>query len=422
MTRTVRSLARAALAALALAAAPIGVRAAEPMFGPQTRDRTMAALIFYQELQQRGGWAPLPREAAGLKAGASGAAVAALHQRLALTGDLDAARGGQETFDDATAEALRRFQSRHGLSLTGAVGVLTLRALNVPVETRVRQLSASLERLRGNSFIFASRYVVVNIPAAVAEAIENGQVARSHIAVVGKPDRASPQIEARITAVNLNPTWTAPLSIVKADIVPKTRADAAYLAKNNMRLIGAGGVEIDPATIDWTQTGSIPFSVRQDAGPTNSLGQLRIDMPNAHAVYMHDTPKKGLFRSDVRTHSSGCARIENVRDLAAWLLEGTATDRIAIEMGIESGETRTIRLAKSVPVAWIYLTAWGQSDGAVQFREDIYRLDGLPREAVAAPPVTARRSVPGDALSTGSVAPKPPGKPVMASRLGADEL
>ena len=242
------------------------------------------------------------------------------------------------------------------------MGALTLRALNTPIDVRLKQLSASLERLKNNGFTFGNRYVVVNIPGAIAEAVENGQVARSHTAVVGKPDRASPILEARITAVNLNPTWTAPISIVKADIMPKVAKDPAYLAKNNMRVIGQGGVELDPATINWTNTSSVPFSIRQDAGPTNSLGQTRIDMPNAHAVYMHDTPKKGLFRSDVRFHSSGCARIQDVRDLAAWLLEGTGVDRIAIETGIDTGETKTIRLARAVPVAWIYLTAWAAGE------------------------------------------------------------
>ena len=189
-----------------------------------------------------------------------------------------------------------------------------------------------------------------------------------------------------------------------------------------MRVIGQDGVEIDPASIDWAKITSTPFTIRQDAGTSNALGQVRIDMPNAHAVYMHDTPKKGLFRSDVRFHSSGCARIQDVRDLAAWLLEGTGTDRIAIETGIESGETKTIRLARPVPVAWIYLTAWGDGDGAAQFREDIYRLDGSPQE-IANSTLAARRARPGpDPATTGGVPAKPkPVKDVVASALSADE-
>ncbi|WP_342359231.1 L,D-transpeptidase family protein [Terrarubrum flagellatum] len=416
MTRTAYAWRPAAIL-VSLALTTGAARAVEPMYGPQTHDRTASALAQYQAIAARGGWSMLPSSTRELRPGATGAEVAALHQRLAVTGDIDATLATSDQFNDATIEGLRKFQARHGLSLTGSVGTLTLRALNTPVDVRVKQLAASLDRLKNSSFAFGARYVVVNIPGAAAEAVENGQVAQAHTAVVGRPDRASPVLEARITAVNLNPTWTAPTTIVKNDIIPKVAKDAGYLEKNHMRLIGAGGAEIDPKTIDWNNTSSVPFSVRQDAGPTNSLGQLRIDMPNAQAVYMHDTPKKDLFRSDVRFHSSGCARIQDVRDLAAWLLEGTGVDRIAIETGIESAETKTIRLAHSVPVAWIYLTAWGSGDGAVQFREDIYKLDGAPKDP-AASTLVARTKAPGvDMMTTGSVPAKP--KPAKALVVGA---
>ncbi len=414
--------ARALAAWLALAATGFGAQAVEPIYGPQTHDRTAAALAAYREIAAKGGWASLPSSVRTLTVGATGPDVAALHQRLAIGGDIDAALAATDAFTDATTEGLRKFQTRHGLSLTGTVGNLTLKAMNTPVESRIRALTASLERLKNNGFVFAPRYVVVNIPGAVAEAVENGQVARAHIAVVGKPDRASPVLEARITAVNLNPTWTAPVSIAKADIIPKAAADPTFLAKNNMRLIGANNVEIDPATVDWTKANAVPFSVRQDAGSTNALGRMRIDMPNTQAVYMHDTPKKGLFRSDLRFHSSGCARIQDIRDLAAWLLEGTGVDRIAIETGIESNETKTIRLAKPVPVAWIYLTAWQAGDGAVHFRDDIYKLDESAKE-IAASTLVARRPKPNvDPVTTGSIPAKPkPAKAVVADAIDPEQ-
>ncbi|MET0606291.1 MAG: L,D-transpeptidase family protein [Beijerinckiaceae bacterium] len=408
------------IAALLMLASVGAANAVEPIYGPLTHDRTATALARYRDLAARGGWASLPGVVKSLARGATGPEVALLHKRLSITGDIDEAHAASETFTQATTDALKKFQARHGLSLTGTVGVLTLKALNAPVDARVKQLSASLERLKNNGFVFANRYVVVNIPGAVAEAVENGQVARSYAAIVGKPDRPSPVIEARITAINLNPTWTAPISIAKADIVPKMAADPSFLSKNNMRVIGHNGAEIDASTIDWAKVAAIPFSIRQDAGPTNALGQVRIDMPNAHAVYMHDTPRKSLFRSDVRFHSSGCARIQDVRDLATWLLEGTGIDRIAIETGIESGETKTIRLARPAPVAWIYLTAWASGDGEVQFRDDIYKLDDSPEE-IASSTLVARRNKPApDPVTTGSVPAKPKPK-VVASTLSVDE-
>jgi L,D-transpeptidase YcbB len=168
------------------------------------------------------------------------------------------------------------------------------------------------------------------------------------------------------------------------------------------------------SAINWSAKSGISYSIRQDPGPTNALGVVRIDMPNSHAVYLHDTPKKELFRSDVRFHSSGCARTANVRDLAAWLLRDAGVTRRAIDDGIEEGETKTLRLARPVAVAWVYLTAWGDGLGNVQFREDVYGLDDTAGE-IAASTLTARRSQP---VNTGSVATRP--RPIQPSQTALD--
>jgi murein L,D-transpeptidase YcbB/YkuD len=369
------STARAAAAVFALLLGAASARAGEPSFGPNTYDRTLDALITHEDIAGRGGWVQVPSAVTALKAGSQGPEVAILKRRLLQSGDLAPAAAEGDIYDEGVTEAVKRFQRRHGLSDLGTVGRLTLKALNVPVEVRLNQLTATLERLKSNGFTFASRYVVVNIPGASVEAVENGVVQRKHLAVVGKPSRPSPVLQANITSVNLNPYWTAPMSIVKADIIPNMRKDPTFLARSNMKLLGAENREIDPATVNWQTITNPYFYVRQEPGPTNSLGQLKIDMPNTEAVYMHDTPSKTLFRNDVRFNSSGCARIEGVRDLAAWLLEGTEWTKPAIEAEIAKGERRNIVLKKSVPVAWVYLTGWQSGDGQVQFREDIYSLD-----------------------------------------------
>ena len=364
----------AATAAIFLASTAVA-RANEPSYGPNTYDRTLEALIAHEDVANRGGWPKVPGSATALKPESQGADVVALKQRLLASGDLAPEALSGDVYDAAVVEAVKRFQRRHGLSDLGTVGRLTLKAMNTPVESRLNQLTATLERLKGNGFNFANRYVVVNIPGASVEAVENGTVAQRHLAIVGRPDRPSPVIQANISSVNLNPYWTVPMSIVKADIIPHMRKDPGFIAKSNMKLIGAENKEIDPKSVNWPGLTNPYFYVRQEPGPTNSLGQLKIDMPNADAVYMHDTPKKSLFRNDVRFNSSGCARIEGVRDLAAWLLEGSEWNRQAIEDGIAKGERRNIALKKPVPVAWVYLTGWQGADGQVQFRDDIYGLD-----------------------------------------------
>ncbi len=352
--------------------APVTVNP-EPMYGPGTYERTVEAYRFYEILQEQGGWKSLGSTVTSLRPGAQGPFVAALKARLTIERDHDQSVSSE--FDAATSDAIKKFQARHGLSPTGLIGPLSLKALNVPVQVRLNQLAASLHRLNSNGFKHTDRYVVVNIPGAAVEAVENGQVVQRHLAVVGRPDRPSPVLEARIQAVNLNPTWTAPVTVVKNDIMPKVRKDPAFLFKNNIRVLNGAGEEIDPNSVDWSGKSNPNFTLRQDGGTLNSLGRVRIDMPNSLAVYLHDTPKKELFKSDLRFHSSGCARVEGVRDLAAWLLKDTQFDRSAIDMAISTDERLDIKLPRSIPVAWVYMTGWASSDGSVQFRDDIYGLD-----------------------------------------------
>lgn len=398
---------RSATAAVLFVLVAGGAWAQEPSYGPNTYDRTLEALIAHEDIAGRGGWPKVPGGVTTLKSDSQGPDVAVLKQRLMLSGDLPPTALPGDVYDAALVAAVKRFQARHGLSELGTVGRLTLKAMNVPVEVRLNQLTATLERLKGNGFGFAERYVVVNIPGASVEAVENGVVQRKHLAVVGRPDRPSPVLQANITSVNLNPYWTVPMSIVKADIIPHMRKEPDFIAKSNMKLLGAENKEIDPKTVNWAGLTNPYFYVRQEPGPTNSLGQLKIDMPNTEAVYMHDTPKKTLFRNDVRFNSSGCARIEGVRDLAAWLLEGTEWTLPALEAEIAKNERKDIRLKKSVPVAWVYLTGWQGADGLVQFRDDIYGLDtpqgivtstiqprkSKPKAAVAPPAVPATAKV-----------------------------
>ncbi|WP_048435935.1 L,D-transpeptidase family protein [Methylobacterium platani] len=359
-----------------------------PTLTPATFLDTLRAAERYQALVEAGGWQPLPAELT-LKPGERNPAVPALRRHLVLTEDL--APGGPETdaLDAGLVAALKRFQARHNLAETGLLGRQTVAALNVPASVRQRQLAASANRLIGSSFAFGDRYVVVNIPAAAVEAVDHGGVARRYVAVVGKPDRPSPAVETRITNINFNPTWTVPVSLIKKDIIPHMRKDPGYLAKMHIRMLDGQGQEVQPTAVDWSTGRAVNYTLRQDPGFDNSLGQVRIDMPNRHAVYMHDTPSKGLFSRDVRFHSSGCVRVADVKALVGWLLEGTPGPNgtgstwgpMEIETGIATGERRDIKLAKPIPVTFVYLTGYATPDGRVHFRDDVYGLDtGKPAE------------------------------------------
>jgi murein L,D-transpeptidase YcbB/YkuD len=349
----------------------------EPTFDEGAYERINAAMLSYAAIEVRGGWPALAK--VNLAPGASGPEVAKLRARLAITDDLPAEVADGDEYDMMLTEGVKRFQTRHGLPETGSVGPQTLEALNVPVSARLRQLAASLDRLNGMGFTFGQRYVVVNIPAAVAEAVEDGKVARRYVTVVGKVDRPSPTLTTSITAVNLNPTWTVPLSILKKDIVTKMRKDPNYVSRLKMRVLDGAGNEIDPKSVDWQSDRTPNFTVRQDSGDGNALGSVRIDMPNPHSVYMHDTNHKEFFSADYRFQSSGCTRVEHVRDLAAWILKDNAGwSRREIDAEIATAKRTTVKLARGIPVAWIYLTGWASPDGTINFRNDVYNLDPKP--------------------------------------------
>ena len=355
----------------------------EPTYDESTAQRMKEAALSYTDIAVRGGWPTIANDAK-FAIGVAGANDDLLRTRLIMTGDLadDKTTGA---FDDAVAEAVKRFQVRHGLAPTGSVTARTLAALNVPVQKRIKQLEASLERLESMNFTFGQRYVVVNIPATFAEAVEDDKVVRRYRVIVGKTEKPSPTLTAEITGVVLNPTWTVPSSIAKSEISAHMRRDPSYLSRMHMEVLDAHDNPIDPQSVDWSGTHAPNFTVRQQNGTWNALGAVKIDMPNPYSVYMHDTNQRSLFNDDYRFDSHGCSRVDNVRDLATWLLseEVGKWNRAAIDAAIETGVHQEIALPRKVPVAWIYLTAWMTRDQTVQFRNDIYDQDEQLLEATA---------------------------------------
>jgi murein L,D-transpeptidase YcbB/YkuD len=367
-------------------------RSSTPILSPQSLAATEEAIAKYRDIVARGGWAQL-QASERLRVGVKNPAVVALRQRLIATGDLDPAAGTSPVYDSYVEAGVRRFQARHGLNTTGAMNSVTLAAMNVPAETRLRQLEINAVRLRSYSGNLGNRYVIVNIPAALVETVENGQVATRHAAGVGKIDRQSPIMNAKITEVNFNPFWTVPASIIRKDLIPKMRVEPDYLTTNRIRIFNGQGQELSPRQVNWNSDEATRYMFKQDpGGDVNSMGFVRINIPNPHGVYMHDTPSKGIFGDDFRFVSSGCVRVQNVRDYIGWLLKETpGWDRDQIEQVFEAGSRTDARLAQPVNVYWTYITSWATADGLVQFRDDIYNRDGT-----GAIPVASRMQQPAD--------------------------
>jgi len=354
-----------------------------PTLSAGTVQTTETAIARYEQIAASGGW-PIVPPVERLQLGVRHPSVIPMRARLKVAGDLDPSAGENDIFDSYVEAAVRRFQARHGLTIDGIPRTLTFAALNIPADQRLSQLRANLIRLRALSASPGRRFVVCNIPAAQLEAIENGVVMSRHSTVAGKPDRPSPDINSKIIEINFNPYWTVPVSIVRKDLIPKMQAEPDYLDKNHIRILDPKGNELTPSQVNWFSEEAVSYRFKQDPGSFNSLGSIRINFPSPHGVYMHDTPLKNLFGEDIRFHSSGCMRIQNVRELVDWLLADTkGWSRAEIDEVIKSGERKDAKLKPPVPLQWVYITAWATPDGVVQFRDDIYNRDGLSLPATA---------------------------------------
>lgn len=353
-----------------------------PIFGSGASANLQQAVFDYESIVANGGW-PRVNTTVKLKIGMNDPAVAELRKRLMVSGDLARSAGISNSFDSLVEEGVKRFQARHGLPLDGVIGKYTLDSLNVPADTRLMQLRTNLERVNAITTDLGQRYVMVNIPGAYIEAVENNRVVSRHTAVVGRISRPTPILDSKIYNVMLNPYWTAPRSIVEKDIVPLMRKDPKYLADNHIRLIDGKGNEVAPETIDWNAEKAPDLMFRQDPGKINAQGAIKINFHNEHATYMHDTPQQGLFHKLSRFESSGCVRCQNIRDLTTWILRDTpGWNRQQMERVIKSGVNTPIDVAVEVPIYFKYVTAWSAKDRVVQFRDDIYQMDGAQELAL----------------------------------------
>lgn len=347
--------------------------------GPLYR-QIMVVLLRYRSLAANGGW-PRISEGESLRAGDRSPRVLELRQRLAISEPGASALGAEpELFDDELADWVSDFQRRHNLTADGVVGKKTVAALNVPVEQRIDQMRATLERARWvfNDMRNEGDFVLVNIAGFRLALFRNNAVEWITPVVVGKQYHETPVFTGSMKYLVLNPTWTIPASIAKNEMLPKIQKDPGYLGSRNISVLGRNGEVIDASTIDWAKLSKdrLPYTLRQGAGKGNALGQVKFMFPNKHAVYLHDTPSRSLFDRASRAFSHGCVRVNDPLTLAAKVLPvADGWSRIRIDEVVASGETKTVKLAKSLPVFILYRTASVGQDGKVRFFEDIYQRD-----------------------------------------------
>jgi L,D-transpeptidase YcbB len=342
-----------------------------------------AAVIRYTAIVAKGGWRSLPD--VKLEHGSSHPAVAILRERLAMSGELKGG-GASQSFDYAVDKAVKRYQASNGITATGIVDKSTIAAMNVPAAARLKQLKTNLTRLQEYAKT-PRKYVMVNIPAAQVEAVEDGAVVSRHAGVVGKIDRQTPILKSAIHELNFNAVWTLPPTVIEKDLIPKGQEMAKrgqiVLVKFKIDAYGGDGRKLDPAKVNWSGGGAKGLTFRQQPGPENPLGFVKMNFHNAHSVYMHDTPGQSLFGRNFRAASSGCVRIAGIENLAAWVVAEQGWRPEHVKQIKENGERRDVVLSRPIPLYFAYITAWATQDGEVQFRRDIYQKDGVGPQAAA---------------------------------------
>ncbi|WP_280547419.1 L,D-transpeptidase family protein [Halomonas sp. 11-S5] len=356
-------------------------------------ERLRAGLARYRHIERQGGWPRLPQRQQSLRPGDLHEDVPLLRERLAIIGELevmvaDLFAGAESDaaelsrYDDALVAAVRRFQRRHLLEADGIVGPRTREALNVPVGARIAQIRVNLERARWLLHGLPDSFVLVDIAGyRISYFRPDGRVWRSRI-VVGRPYRRTPSLRSAITHLTVNPTWTVPPTILREDVLPKVRRDLGYLWREDLMVLGPSGQPLDPREIDWSRPGNI--MLRQRPGPHNALGRVVLRFPNAHLVYLHDTPAQGLFASEQRAFSSGCIRVQGVLELAQHLFDDTGTSAHMASL-VAQGATRNIHLERPVPVILHYWTVHPGEEGELVFRPDIYQRDATLLTALDRP-------------------------------------
>lgn len=340
--------------------------------------RLRVLLLRYLSIAEDGGWGQVDPGGA-LKPGVEDPRVVGLRARIQSEYGSLASGGPDEsaTYDPALVDAVKAFQRRHGLDADGVIGKQTLLHLNIPVERRVQQIVANMERWRWMPEKLGNHYIMVNIAGFELRRVREHVVEERMRVVVGKPYHQTPVFSDQIEYVEINPYWNVPYSIATKEELPKLQRDPAARAAKGFEAM-VGNKPVDLRSIDWSQYSrkKFPLRIRQRPGDSNALGRVKFMFPNRFSVYMHDTPARSLFGRSARAFSHGCIRLARPIDMTEQVLADVpGWSRQRIEAVLASKKNTRVSLRKPLPVHITYATAWLDDQGEMQFRRDIYSRD-----------------------------------------------
>ena len=342
------------------------------------------SLIKYLEMQKNGGWATVSFKGT-LKPGESNDVVPLLRERLRITGDYGTCSSKEANlYDSCLKEAVVHFQKRHGLEDEGVIGKKTMAALNVPIEKRIEQMRLNLDRIKWLHERNEKRHIMINIPAFTLFFEEDKALRLKMKVITGKRKNPTPIFSNTVQTIVLNPHWNVPKSIIQKEMIPKLLKNPNAMAKEKIEIHTGWGKDarkVSGGSVNWWRyrySKTMPYRFAQVPGAGNALGKVKFLFPNQFSVYMHDTPTKSLFNHNVRAFSHGCIRLSQPIELLETF--STFNDTVDFEKSQErlKGINKSfLTLTTKVPVDVIYLTAYVDYDGVLQFRNDIYGYDKM---------------------------------------------
>ena len=342
-------------------------------------------LVKYMHIKDNGGWNKVLLSKS-LKPGRRSKGVPSLRERLRITGDYVACNEDEEgdIYNQCLQDAVKHFQLRNGLEDDAVVGEGTRKVLNVSVDQRIETIRLNLDRIKWLNPRHSKRHIIINIPAFKLYFEENGKLIQTMRVITGKPNHPTPIFSDTVEYIVLNPYWNIPKSIIQKEMIPKLMRNPNAMARRGIEIRsnwGKNSQKISGGSVNWSKyrySKTVPFHFAQVPGYKNALGKVKFLFPNKFSVYMHDTPTKHLFKKNKRAFSHGCIRLQKPRELLRTFSEFNDNIDFDKSQHILEGKKRTyITLKEKVPVDVIYLTAWVDYDGHIQFRNDIYKYDKM---------------------------------------------
>ena len=358
----------------------------------QEYKRLEEALKHYRELSAQGGWKPIPCGPT-IRIDQTDDRLPLIKARLLITGDLSNIENNATTLYNETTfiDAVKTFQIRHNLTPDSIIGKRTIEALNVSASTLVSKIILNLERLRWDrrDMDQCEAYIDINVPAFEMEVLEHGKEVMDMKVIVGKKERPTPILESKVSYAVLHPSWTAPKTIVKEDILEKNNMQE-YLLNHNMRIFQNNDgnlVEVNYEDVNWSAFANkenVPYIFKADSGKSNPLGEVKFIFNNKYSIYMHDTNQRYLFKNQYRALSSGCLRLSEPMKLLTYLLEkdDTIIDQKKDSNASEDDTDEIVNIKKRIPVLIKYMTVNVDDKGIIHFYDDIYGYDSLLKDSI----------------------------------------